>query len=340
MDEPAGFVKVIAHAETDRILGVHMVGAGRLRADCTKAWWRWSSRARPRTWRASATRTRRCPKRCTRPRWRSTSARSTRRTEAGAASSRTTHGYAPIQDPEPPPSRRPARGDMGEPLVFGTRRATCLVSVSRTSSLSSDKALRCHYPPPSASTAAPAAAGIPSTPSRRAPSAPKWPGAASPWSMAAATSGLMGVVADAVLAGGGKVIGVIPRQLVELEVAHPGPERTGGGRDHAPAQDAHVRAVRSLRRPARRLRHDGRDVRDADLGPARPAPLPLRLPRRARLLPRLAHDDGAHGRRTLRASRTARQHLVRRRHVALFDWMQSYQGSYIPKWIDNSSVSA
>lgn len=33
--------------------------------------------------------------------------------------------------------------------------------------------------------------------------------------------GLMGVVADAVLTGGGKVIGVIPRQLVELEVAHP-----------------------------------------------------------------------------------------------------------------------
>ncbi len=33
--------------------------------------------------------------------------------------------------------------------------------------------------------------------------------------------GLMGIVADAVLAGGGKVIGVIPRQLVELEVAHP-----------------------------------------------------------------------------------------------------------------------
>ncbi len=34
--------------------------------------------------------------------------------------------------------------------------------------------------------------------------------------------GLMGTVADAVLAGGGKAIGVIPRQLVELEVAHPG----------------------------------------------------------------------------------------------------------------------
>ena len=34
--------------------------------------------------------------------------------------------------------------------------------------------------------------------------------------------GLMGVVADAVLACGGKVIGVIPRQLVDREVAHAG----------------------------------------------------------------------------------------------------------------------
>jgi hypothetical protein len=34
--------------------------------------------------------------------------------------------------------------------------------------------------------------------------------------------GLMGTLADAVLAAGGEVIGVIPRQLVEREVAHPG----------------------------------------------------------------------------------------------------------------------
>jgi len=34
--------------------------------------------------------------------------------------------------------------------------------------------------------------------------------------------GLMGIVADAVIAGGGHVIGVIPRQLVEKEVAHAG----------------------------------------------------------------------------------------------------------------------
>lgn len=34
--------------------------------------------------------------------------------------------------------------------------------------------------------------------------------------------GLMGVVADAVLAGGGEVIGVIPRKLVQLEKEHRG----------------------------------------------------------------------------------------------------------------------
>ncbi|HZG10271.1 MAG TPA: TIGR00730 family Rossman fold protein [Allosphingosinicella sp.] len=34
--------------------------------------------------------------------------------------------------------------------------------------------------------------------------------------------GLMGVVADAVLGGGGKVFGVIPQALTDLEVAHPG----------------------------------------------------------------------------------------------------------------------
>jgi uncharacterized protein (TIGR00730 family) len=37
--------------------------------------------------------------------------------------------------------------------------------------------------------------------------------------------GLMGVVADAVLAAGGEVTGVIPRQLVDLEVAHRGVTR-------------------------------------------------------------------------------------------------------------------
>jgi uncharacterized protein (TIGR00730 family) len=37
-----------------------------------------------------------------------------------------------------------------------------------------------------------------------------------------ASVGLMGAVADATLAEGGRVIGVIPRQLVDREIAHPG----------------------------------------------------------------------------------------------------------------------
>jgi hypothetical protein len=37
--------------------------------------------------------------------------------------------------------------------------------------------------------------------------------------------GLMGIVADAVLAGGGEVVGVIPQQLVDWEVAHRGVTR-------------------------------------------------------------------------------------------------------------------
>jgi uncharacterized protein (TIGR00730 family) len=34
--------------------------------------------------------------------------------------------------------------------------------------------------------------------------------------------GLMGVISDAVLAGGGEVIGVMPRHLTEREISHPG----------------------------------------------------------------------------------------------------------------------
>jgi uncharacterized protein (TIGR00730 family) len=37
-----------------------------------------------------------------------------------------------------------------------------------------------------------------------------------------ATAGLMGAVADAVLAGGGRVIGVIPHVLVDKEISHSG----------------------------------------------------------------------------------------------------------------------
>lgn len=37
-----------------------------------------------------------------------------------------------------------------------------------------------------------------------------------------ANIGLMGAVADRVLAGSGKVVGVIPKSLVDVEIAHPG----------------------------------------------------------------------------------------------------------------------
>lgn len=37
-----------------------------------------------------------------------------------------------------------------------------------------------------------------------------------------ATIGVMGAVADGVMNGGGKVIGVIPQSLVDYEIAHPG----------------------------------------------------------------------------------------------------------------------
>ena len=45
------------------------------RSSSPKAWWRWSSAPRAKTWRASATPIRRCPRRPRKPRWRSTGGR-------------------------------------------------------------------------------------------------------------------------------------------------------------------------------------------------------------------------------------------------------------------------
>ena len=53
--------------------------------------------------------------------------------------------------------------------------------------------------------------------------------------------GLMGAVADAVLAGGGEVIGVITDQLVGAEIAHRRPDLARGRRLDARAQGAHGR---------------------------------------------------------------------------------------------------
>jgi len=58
LGDTTGFVKFLADAKTDEILGVHIIGpmASEL---ISKPWWRWSSRPRPRTSPASATRIRR-----------------------------------------------------------------------------------------------------------------------------------------------------------------------------------------------------------------------------------------------------------------------------------------
>jgi hypothetical protein len=42
MGEPSGFVKMLACAQTDRILGVHIIGANASEL-ISEAWWRWSS---------------------------------------------------------------------------------------------------------------------------------------------------------------------------------------------------------------------------------------------------------------------------------------------------------
>ena len=66
---------------------------------------------------------------------------------------------------------------------------------------------------------------------------------------AAVTSGLMGAVADAVLAGGGEVVGVIPEHLVAAEIAHRRAHPARGRRHDARAQGADGRARRRASSP-------------------------------------------------------------------------------------------
>ncbi|WP_027484013.1 TIGR00730 family Rossman fold protein [Rhodanobacter sp. OR87] len=151
--------------------------------------------------------------------------------------------------------------------------------------------------------------------------------------------GLMGVVADAVLAGGGKVIGVIPRQLVELEVAHPGLSEL------VVVETMHQRKTRMY------------ELSDAFVA------LPGGFGTMDEMFEMLTWAQlGLHRypcafldvRGYYRDLRTMMEHMVDEHFVrpeqrdsiwfgddasVLFDWMQSYQGSYIPKWIDTSSVS-
>jgi uncharacterized protein (TIGR00730 family) len=152
--------------------------------------------------------------------------------------------------------------------------------------------------------------------------------------------GLMGVVADAVLAGGGKVVGVIPRQLVELEVAHPGLTEL------VVVETMHQRKTRMY------------ELSDAFVA------LPGGFGTMDEMFEMLTWAQlGLHRypcafldvRGYYRDLRTLMEHMVDEAFVkaaqrdsiwfgddiaALLDWMREYEGSYTPKWISSRSVDA
>jgi uncharacterized protein (TIGR00730 family) len=152
--------------------------------------------------------------------------------------------------------------------------------------------------------------------------------------------GLMGTLADAVLAAGGKVIGVIPRQLVEREVAHPA------------LTEMHV--VETMHQRKTRMY----ELSDAFVA------LPGGFGTMDEMFEMLTWAQlglhqypcaflDVHG--YYRQLRGMMDHMVEQRFVkseqrdsiwfgddmqALFRWMEQYRGSYVPKWIDSSSVEA
>jgi uncharacterized protein (TIGR00730 family) len=152
--------------------------------------------------------------------------------------------------------------------------------------------------------------------------------------------GLMGTVADAVLADGGKVIGVIPRQLVDLEVAHPGLSEL------VVVDTMHQRKTRMFElSEAFVALPGGYGTMDEMFEMLTWAQLGLhRYP--------CAFFDVRGYYTQLRAMM---DHMVAERFVrpeqrediwfgqdmqALFDWMSAYEGRYLPKWVDQRSVDA
>lgn len=152
--------------------------------------------------------------------------------------------------------------------------------------------------------------------------------------------GLMGTVADAVLGGGGKVIGVIPRQLVELEVAHPALSEL------VVVDTMHQRKTRMYElSEAFVALPGGFGTMDEMFEMLTWAQLGLHQYPCAFLDVRGYYRD----------LHALMNHMVDERFVrsqqrdsvwfgedmsALFEWMQSYEGTYIPKWIDQRSVDA
>ena len=81
-----------------------------------------------------------------------------------------------------------------------------------------------------------------------------------------AAVGLMGALADAALAAGGEVVGVIPGALVEREIAHAGLTELHPVKSMHERKAHDGRPLRRLHRAAGRRRHAGGAVRDLDLG--------------------------------------------------------------------------
>ncbi|GAB2570687.1 TIGR00730 family Rossman fold protein [Dyella jejuensis] len=152
--------------------------------------------------------------------------------------------------------------------------------------------------------------------------------------------GLMGTVADAVLSEGGKVIGVIPRQLVEREVAHPR------------LTEMHV--VETMHQRKTRMY----ELSDAFVA------LPGGFGTMDEMFEMLTWAQlGLHKypcaffdvRGYYTQLREMMDHMVHENFVrkaqresiwfgdcmeTLFDWMAHYESGYMPKWIDSSSVEA
>jgi uncharacterized protein (TIGR00730 family) len=152
--------------------------------------------------------------------------------------------------------------------------------------------------------------------------------------------GLMGTVANAVLAGGGKVIGVIPRQLVEREVAHPGLSEL------EVVETMHQRKTRMF------------ELSDAFVA------LPGGFGTMDEMFEMLTWSQlGLHSypcayldvRGYYSPLRNMMDRMVSEGFLraeqrdsvwfgddmtTLFDWMERFEGSYTPKWIDSSSVKS
>ena len=148
--------------------------------------------------------------------------------------------------------------------------------------------------------------------------------------------GLMGTVADAAMAAGGEVIGIIPQSLQEAEIGHKGLTRL------EVVDGMHARKARMAEladafiAPAWRARHPGRAVRGLDLGPTG---LPRQAAGPARVNgfydPLLTFLDHLVDERFVRAEHRG---MLQRgaSPEALLDALAAWTPSVAPKWVDRT----